>query len=68
MIHCLLLESTADTLEKSTLNDDDQDTLEKSTLNDDDQGKEIELSLSYTNEGDRIISSFTTIIPKFIEY
>ena len=39
MIHCLLLESNVDTVEKSTLNNDDQ-------------RKEIELSLSYTNEGD----------------
>ena len=55
MIHCLLLESTVDIVEKSTLNNDDQN-------------KEIELSSSYTNEGDEIISSFTTIIPKVIKY
>ena len=55
MVHCLLLESTVDIVEKSTLNNDDQD-------------KEIESSLSYTNEEDEIISSFTIIIPNVVKY
>ena len=43
MIHCLFLESNVDTIEKSTLNNDDQ-------------CKESEISSSYTNEGAEIIS------------
>ena len=52
MIYCSLLESTSDTLKKSTLNNGEQSNKTELPMDD----------FSYSNEGTEIVSSFKFLI------